>query len=190
MLRLANALGDSAAAQTQLRLKSALLEITLSNAGANDLFAEVYTVKSRGFYSSGGTFASAYSAGLTGAPAALTGGTSLTTGTYGATPFLNREWCSSWKIVSKQTVKLAVGASTNLVLKARPARIRNLDDNQLASYAADRYTMGYIIVHYGIPNTTTGVPVATTIAWNAVKTYLVESPRSAGLTASAQTLTS
>ena len=111
----------------------------------------------------------------------------MTVSTYGMSPFMNRNFSENFKILKKETIKLAAGASTNLSLHVRMPKVWNRDE-YMSYMTSDKFTKGFMFTFYGIPDASTGAPVASGIAWNAIKTYVVESNRSAGLPNSYQTL--
>lgn len=186
MYAVATALGDTITSQTQMRCKSALLEMSLYNAMTYDVFCEVWTIKPRKVYGNGPTLTTEYAAGLTYEPAVLTGSANVTTATYGQSPFMNRAFTENFLILKKETIKLSAASSTNLTLKTRLPNFFNFDKYAASQPSCDQRSIGYLITFYGPPDATTAAPSACKVCWNTVKTYVFESPRSLGLPQSYQ----
>jgi len=181
------ALGDTATSQSQLRCKSALLELSLYNGKTYDCFAEVWTVKPRKPFGSGNSLSSWYVGGFTNEPAVLAGSASVTTATYGQSPFMNRLFTENFLILKKETIKLSAASSTNLSIKTRLPSFYNID-KYTSAISCDKSSVGYLITFYGPPDASTAAPSACSVAWNSLKTYVFESPRSLGIPQSYQVL--
>ena len=188
--RIQEALGDTAVSQTNTRIKGCMIQVDIKNASdRNPVFVELYTYVARKPVYVNTALGTLYEDGFNNAPPSLTGGTACSSATYGTTPFVNRLFCENFKILKKETVKLGVGASSSFMMRTRGPKLLNIDSYENVRFSCGRYTKGYLMVMYGDPDTTTGLPVACALSWNSVRTYVVESKRSAGLANSIQVLT-
>ena len=182
----AGALGDTATSQSQMRCKSALLEMSLYNAMTYDCYCEIWTIKPRRVFGDTASLATEYATGLLAEPAVLPSSASVFTSTYGQSPFMNRSFTENFLILKKETIKLSAASSTNLVLKARLPNFFNFDKYASTFPSVDQRSIGYLITFYGPPDATTAQASASKICWNTVKTYVFESPRALGLPQSYQ----
>lgn len=187
LLQISTALGDTATSVTNIRLKSAMLEVSLLNANAYDTYVEIFTIKPRkASPATSASLSANFVLGLAAEPPVLSA-TGVGIASYGMSPFMNQQFTKSFKILKKETIKLSGGASTNLMLKTSLRGFFNRREN-IGTITVDQRSLGFMLVFYGPPDATTGVASASKIAYNAVKTYVVESPRSLGLPTSYQVL--
>lgn len=127
-----------------------------------------------------------FQGGLAAEPPVLSA-TGVASNSYGMSPFMNQQFTKTFKILKKETIKLGAGGSTNLMLKTTLRGFFNRREN-IGTISVDQRSIGYLITFYGPPDATTGIVSPSKIAYNAVKTYVVESPRSLGLPTSYQVL--
>lgn len=190
--KIAGALADTASSQTNLRFRSSMLEVSVSAKSTQNTYVEVYTVAARKRIAANGTtsFSTFFSSGFVDEPP-MAAGSAFTPTVYGVTPFHNRGFCESFKILKKEVVYLPGGGTANLRLSGRPPRVWNWDESSdFNNYWADKYTIGYIFVVYGTPDGTTGAPQASGVTYNVVRTYQLVNSRPNGIATSATVLTS
>lgn len=186
-------LGDAVNSMTRTYYRSALMEVAIKNTDAtNGMYVDVYYYTCRKDFKPSVSFQSLFDGSFTNLPTNM-GGLSQTGGTYGASPFLAKEWTGFFKIFKKTTTLLGAGNQMDFTLSKKKNFV--VEFAKVNDYGALKgLTIGCVVIIYGLPNSavdgTAGQPLATGCNVNVTRSYTLTSNRPGLVDAGASVLTS
>lgn len=186
------ALGDSASSLTRTYFRSCHMEVAIKNIGADGCYVDVYYWKTNKDFKIATNLDTHFNGSFNDMPSNI-GGLNQTNTTYGASPFLAKDFTTYFSFYKKTSTLLGAGAQMDFAVSKKKNFV---SDFSLVNNngALKGITFGVLIVVYGLPNSasdgTAGQATAATINVNVTRTYTFTSNRPALVDAGATVLTS